>query len=82
MKRTANETKEGTVIRFTKCKVLRNGKISRDDLWVQNGKIIDPDARFWRAAEQNKFASNTVVDCLGLILAPGFIDLQESSERE
>lgn len=46
------------------------------DLWVQNGRIIDPARRFWEAASAARFACDIEVDATGCIIAPGFIDLQ------
>ena len=60
------------VIQFTDCLILRNHKLIKEDLWIENGKIIDPGPLFF---QQRKSASKKV-NCQGNILAPGFIDLQ------
>lgn len=57
---------------FRKCRLLRDGKIIRDDLWIRDGKIIDPRKIFWE--EQVK--ADVKIDCNNLIICPGFIDLQ------
>eukprot|EP00035_Acanthoeca_spectabilis_P036217 m.38384 g.38384 ORF g.38384 m.38384 type:complete len:205 (-) comp7823_c0_seq1:882-1496(-) len=57
---------------FTNCRIFRDGKILKDDLWVKGGKIID--GQLWFYANQEK--ATRVVDCKGHILAPGFIDIQ------
>jgi len=73
---TSADLDGATVTKFTNCRVLRNGQIRQEDLWVQNGKIIDPEKRFWQSVENREFAANVVIDCHNLILAPGFIDVQ------
>jgi N-acetylglucosamine-6-phosphate deacetylase len=35
------------LIRFHNCRILRNHKIIQEDLWVRNGKIIDPEKVFF-----------------------------------
>lgn len=35
------------LIKFKDCRILRNHKISREDLWVRCGKIIDPEKVFF-----------------------------------
>lgn len=35
------------LIRFHDCRILRNHKIIKEDLWVRNGKIIDPEKIFF-----------------------------------
>lgn len=57
---------------FRKCRLLRDGKIIRDDLWIREGKIIDPRKIFWE--EQVK--ADVQIDCNNLIICPGFIDVQ------
>lgn len=35
------------LIRFHECRILRDHKIIKEDLWVRNGKIIDPEKIFF-----------------------------------
>lgn len=65
-----------TVLKLENVRVLRDGRLQQTYLWVVDGKIADPQTRFWHAPSQEKFAPHTVVDGRGCILAPGFIDLQ------
>ena len=55
---------------------LRGHKLVRDDLWVRGSRIIDPQERFWEASSTHAFAADRIVDGAGMILAPGYIDLQ------
>ncbi len=48
------------------------GTLEEGDVWVQGGKIIDPLKLFY----EEKRAPDSVIDCSGLIVAPGFIDIQ------
>lgn len=48
------------------------GVLEVGDVWVRGGTIIDPMKLFY---EERK-AADLIVDCKGLILAPGFIDIQ------
>ncbi|KAI2576592.1 AMDHD2 isoform 10 [Pan troglodytes] len=60
------------VLQFTNCRILRGGKLLREDLWVRGGRILDPEKLFFeerRVADERR-------DCGGRILAPGFIDVQ------
>ncbi|XP_075420535.1 N-acetylglucosamine-6-phosphate deacetylase isoform X1 [Tenrec ecaudatus] len=60
------------VLRFTNCRLLRAGRLLREDLWVREGRILDPEKLFFderRLADERR-------DCGGCILAPGFIDVQ------
>jgi len=67
----------GGVIKFRNCKILRGGSIVDDDLWVKDGTVIDPAARFWEAMRgDDAKAADVVVDCKGLLIAPGFLDVQ------
>ena len=67
----------GQVTKFRNCKLLRGGEIVQDDLWVKHGKIIDPESRFWEAMKSDEVeAADVVVDCRGMLLSPGFIDVQ------
>ena len=60
------------VTKFTNCLLLRDHKLVKDDLWVKDGTIIDPQVLFW----SDKSMSEKQVNCDGAILSPGFIDLQ------
>lgn len=61
------------LIQFTNCQLLRNGILSENDnLWVQNGKVIDPQKVFFDL----KTKADQVVDCQGNLIVPGFIDIQ------
>ena len=57
---------------FRNCRILRNGNITKEDLWVRNGKIIDPEKIFY----DEKIMADDVIDCGGCIISPGFIDVQ------
>ncbi|XP_058129812.1 N-acetylglucosamine-6-phosphate deacetylase isoform X1 [Anopheles ziemanni] len=57
---------------FRNCRILRNHQLVQDDLWVRDGKIIDPEKVFF----DEKGQADVQIDCQGAIVAPGFIDLQ------
>ena len=60
------------VIRFTCCRLLRDHALrSGEDLWVCGGVVVDPQELFWKGR-----TADMTIDCGGLILAPGFIELQ------
>ncbi|XP_031554575.1 N-acetylglucosamine-6-phosphate deacetylase-like [Actinia tenebrosa] len=58
--------------KFFNCRLLRDGALIREDLWIRSGKILDPREVFWH----EKMQADVEIDCGGLILAPGFIDVQ------
>lgn len=60
------------LIQFKNCQLIRDHKIVTLDLWVRQGKIIDPEKVFF---DEKQFSSR-IVDCAGALVAPGFIDLQ------
>ena len=63
---------ETIIIRYKNCQVLRGGVLYDDDIWVRNGRIIDPMMLFFK----EKVKASVTIDCNGLIASPGFIDLQ------
>lgn len=65
-----------SVLKLENVRVLRGGRLQQTYLWVADGKIVDPQARFWHARAQPQFAAHTVVNGRGCIVAPGFIELQ------
>jgi len=60
------------VYKFFNCRVLRDGHIVKDDLWIRDGKIVDPREVFW----MEKTEADVLIDCTGMLISPGFIDVQ------
>lgn len=65
-------TMTGKLKQFINCKILRDHKIFREDIWVRNGTIVDPEKVFF----DEKVKADIVIDCNSNIVAPGFIELQ------
>eukprot|EP01134_Creolimax_fragrantissima_P006870 CFRG6870T1 len=64
------------VLKFINCRVLKKGKLEWADLWVHDGKLIDPFYRFYNARDAKEFEADIVINGKGGILAPGFIEIQ------
>ncbi|XGW19005.1 hypothetical protein V3C99_003090 [Haemonchus contortus] len=62
----------GKLVQFINAKVLRSGQLIWDHVWVRDGKIIDAATVFYTERRR----ADIQVDCEGLILSPGFIDIQ------
>ncbi|XP_016063504.1 PREDICTED: N-acetylglucosamine-6-phosphate deacetylase isoform X2 [Miniopterus natalensis] len=60
------------VLQFTNCRILRGQRLLREDLWVREGRILDPEKLFF----EERVVADQQRDCRGCILAPGFIDVQ------
>ena len=58
--------------RFRNCTLVRNHELVIDDLWTRHGKIIDPQEVFFN----EKVQADIEYDCQGVLIAPGYIDLQ------
>ena len=67
-----NNVKDGSLIQYLNCKLLRNGELIDSDLLVLNGKVVNPEKMFF----DDKRSADLKIDCNGMILCPGFIDLQ------
>uniref|UniRef100_A0A1I7U665 N-acetylglucosamine-6-phosphate deacetylase n=1 Tax=Caenorhabditis tropicalis TaxID=1561998 RepID=A0A1I7U665_9PELO len=63
---------DNQLIQFINCSILKSNGLKKEHLWVQNGRILDERIVFF---EQKRMA-DVQVDCDGLILSPGFIDVQ------
>ncbi|XP_062340724.1 N-acetylglucosamine-6-phosphate deacetylase [Osmerus eperlanus] len=63
---------EEPIVQFVNCRILREHKLQREDLWVREGTILDPEKLFF----DEKGYADEIVDCKGCIVAPGFIDVQ------
>lgn len=60
------------LIQFINCRILRDHILVKDDLWVRNGKIVNPEQVFF----DERRSSDVQIDCHGCIIAPGFIEAQ------
>ncbi|XP_055366724.1 N-acetylglucosamine-6-phosphate deacetylase isoform X3 [Betta splendens] len=63
---------DAPITQFVNCRILRDHKLQREDLWVREGRILDPEKLFF---DEQGYADKRV-DCEGSIVAPGFIDVQ------
>lgn len=63
---------DAPITQFVNCRILRDHKLQREDLWVREGRILDPEKLFF---DEKGFADEQV-NCEGSIIAPGFIDVQ------
>lgn len=64
--------------KFVNCRLLRGHQLVDDQLWVKDGKIIDPHEAFY----VKKLLPARVIDCQGAILSPGLIDLQINGKQQ
>ncbi|GFR64992.1 N-acetylglucosamine-6-phosphate deacetylase, partial [Elysia marginata] len=62
----------GYLYQYTNCRILRGGKIVREDFWVRDGRIMNPEVLFF----VEKVNADQRIDCDNLIIAPGLIDVQ------
>jgi len=58
--------------KFTNCRLVKGGKLVRDDLWIRKGIILDPERIYF----DEKAVADEVLDCNNAIIAPGYIDIQ------
>lgn len=58
----------GRIRNYFCCRILRNGALIHEDLWVRDGKIIDP--------REVNFRADVSIDCHDAVIAPGFIDVK------
>ncbi|KAM4717139.1 N-acetylglucosamine-6-phosphate deacetylase isoform 2-T2 [Anableps anableps] len=63
---------DSPIIQFINCRILREHTLQREDLWIRDGKILDPEKLFF---DEQGYADQQL-DCGGGVLAPGFIDVQ------
>lgn len=62
------------LVQLRNVRVVRQGRnvLASDDLMIRNGRICDPEKIFF----DEKRLPDIVLDCQGLIAAPGLIDVQ------
>ncbi|XP_067881961.1 N-acetylglucosamine-6-phosphate deacetylase [Heterodontus francisci] len=63
---------DAPITQFQNCHILKDHKLQREDLWIREGKILNPEKLFF----DEKGYADIQVDCKGSIIAPGFIDTQ------
>uniref|UniRef100_A0A8B9G8B2 N-acetylglucosamine-6-phosphate deacetylase n=1 Tax=Amazona collaria TaxID=241587 RepID=A0A8B9G8B2_9PSIT len=63
---------DAPIVQFTNCRILRSHQLQREDLWVREGKILNPEKLFF----EEKGSADIQLDCKDSIIAPGFIDVQ------
>uniref|UniRef100_A0A8D2LZR4 N-acetylglucosamine-6-phosphate deacetylase n=2 Tax=Zonotrichia TaxID=44387 RepID=A0A8D2LZR4_ZONAL len=63
---------DAPIVQFTNCRILREHRLQREDLWVREGKILNPEKLFF----DEKGSADVQLDCKDSIIAPGFIDVQ------
>ena len=64
------------IIQFVNCRILYKSEIIKEDLWVRDGLILNPEKVFFT----EKRSASIKIDCKNLIISPGFIDLQINGE--
>jgi hypothetical protein len=55
---TGDAESPNNLIKFKNCRILRNHKIIKEDLWVRSGKIIDPEKVFFDEKRQAHLVSD------------------------
>ncbi|XP_072273742.1 N-acetylglucosamine-6-phosphate deacetylase isoform X2 [Pyxicephalus adspersus] len=63
---------DAPITQFRNCRILRDHGLQWEDLWVRQGRILNPEKLFF----DEKGAADVKVNCHGRIIAPGFIDVQ------
>lgn len=58
--------------RFHNCYILREGKIIKEDLWIRDGRIENPEQVFY----VERLEAEVTVNCEESLITPGFIDIQ------
>jgi len=64
--------KKSSLQQFRNCRLLRDHDVVTDDLWVRDGKILNPEKVFF----DERVCADVQIDCQGALICPGFIDLQ------
>ncbi|GMS90356.1 hypothetical protein PENTCL1PPCAC_12531, partial [Pristionchus entomophagus] len=62
----------GRLVQLINCRVIEGGAVVDKHVWFRDGLILDSARVFW----EEKRAADVQVDCRGLILSSGFIDIQ------
>ncbi|XP_077862428.1 N-acetylglucosamine-6-phosphate deacetylase-like [Saccoglossus kowalevskii] len=63
---------QSRILQFHNCYLLFGHNLIKEDLWVREGKILNPRKLFW----DEKGYADVKINCNGMILSPGLIDVQ------
>ncbi|GMT20568.1 hypothetical protein PFISCL1PPCAC_11865, partial [Pristionchus fissidentatus] len=63
---------DGRLVQLINCRVIDGGALVDKHVWFRDGILLDAARIFW----EEKSGADVQVDCCGLILSPGFIDIQ------
>ena len=55
------------VTKFMNCFILRGHQIRKEDLYVRDGKVLNPEPFFY----DEKKSPDVVINCKGCLIAPG-----------
>ena len=66
------KAEESMLVQFYNAKLITPGGVVEGDLWVYQGRIADPKHFFW---ERRSHSADRRIDCHGMLLAPGCIDI-------
>ena len=61
------------LIQFHNAKLVTEAGLVEGDLWMHGSRLVDPQAHFWDRSHTK--AADRRVDCQGMIIAPGMIDV-------
>lgn len=67
-----SKVKDGCIYQFRNCKILWKHSLVVEDLWIREGKILNPEKLFF---DEQAYA-DVQIDCGGCLIAPGYIDVQ------
>ncbi|XP_046575078.1 N-acetylglucosamine-6-phosphate deacetylase-like [Haliotis rubra] len=67
-----SKSSHGVLYQYRNCRLLRKHSIYKDDLWVRDGKIVNPEILFF----EEKSYADVQIDCNGAIICAGFIETQ------
>ncbi|ERL85553.1 hypothetical protein D910_02972, partial [Dendroctonus ponderosae] len=56
----------GKLYQFINCNILSDHKIIQEDIWVRNGKIVDPEKIFF----DEKISADVKIDCANKLIVP------------
>lgn len=63
------------LVQYHNCRLATPKGLVKGELWTQRGRIVDPQTLFWQRQAETATVADRRIDCGGLILAPGLIDV-------